>query len=100
MLLAATGGTGKYTQLWGYGYRQAHRLVNQNQEAGKLTPDERLKGSAGNVNHAQHVFGAACTWLEPKAKRASKLEPILSTSFQCLGLRMIFMKYKRLWTRE
>jgi len=76
MLLTATGGTGKYTQLWGYGYRQAHRLVNQNQEAGKQTPDERLKGSAGNVNHAQHVFGAACTWLEPKAKRASKLEPV------------------------
>ena len=42
-LLTATGGTGDYKQLWGWGFRRANKIINNLPEAGEEAPIQKIK---------------------------------------------------------
>ena len=75
LLLACTGGTLYYEQLWDVALVYCNRLLNVNQWPDRDSPIARLTGMPVPRDKHNHVFGCYCLYHVPRENRTGAFQP-------------------------
>ena len=75
LLLACTGGTLYYEQLWDVALVFCNRVLNVHQWPDRESPIARLTGLPVPTDKHSHVFGAYCLFHVPKENRTGAFQP-------------------------
>ena len=74
VLLAATGATYYYDQLWGHGLMYVNYCTNRNDWSDTLAPFTQLTGKVYEWDKEDHSFGELCIYHVPKENRLGQYQ--------------------------